>query len=61
MKHLKLQLLFRIFLVTSFTQSFVAIAQDNTQSVRVIPINPEVTITDKGVYASGKTWLNQKK
>ena len=61
MKHLKIELIFRIFLVTSFTQSFVAIAQDNTQSVRVIPINPEVTITDKGVYASGKTWLNQKK
>jgi hypothetical protein len=61
MKHLKLALIFRLFLVASLMQSFVAIAQDNTQSVKVISINPEVTITDKGVYASGKSWENQKK
>jgi hypothetical protein len=43
-------------------QSFTAIAQDNTLSVKVIPINPEVTIVDKGYLASsGKSWENQKK
>lgn len=62
MKHLKLTLKSHIFLIAFFMQSFVAIAQDYTKNVKVVPIDPEVTITDKGYFtSSGKSWEYQKK
>ncbi len=46
MKNLKLALSSHLFFIAFFMQSFVATAQSNTQSVKVIPINPEVKICD---------------
>jgi hypothetical protein len=31
-------------------------SQNNTQSVKVIPINPVSTITNKGIYKTGQSW-----